>query len=298
MVSPRTDSGPRIGLYDAGVGTEETVERSPVFQSGAYTPDAEDAAQAEAAEWLEIQAGMPFIVETAERSMEFLALEPGQRVLDVGCGTGVFLPRLAAAVRPRGGVVGLDHTPQFLREAAARVERDALEHVELVEGDAASLPFPDGAFDAAHCERVLMHLPDPDAAIREMRRVVRPGGTIVAAEVNAYNTAIDSPDPEASAQLSRALVSGIRNPTMGISLRRRFVQAGLVEIRGRVVALFEESIEADEVLEIQVHADEEVAAGRLDAERAQAVMDALRAALDAGQYCGVAMIFVVAGRVP
>lgn len=115
----------------------------------------------------------PALHRITARTMALLALAPGEAVLEVGCGTGVFLPLLARAVGPGGRVVGLDHAPTFVEEARQRVAVDGLAAtVEVEEGDAYRLPFPDASFDAAHCERVLMHLDDPDAALREMARVV------------------------------------------------------------------------------------------------------------------------------
>jgi ubiquinone/menaquinone biosynthesis C-methylase UbiE len=148
----------------------DAVEHSATyvtFTSEAYAATNDDAATRAAVQWLEEQAVHPFLREVAERSLVRMALQPGESVLDVGCGTGVFLPGLAALVGPEGRVVGLDHSAAFLEEAQKRLADASIsDQVELVEGDAHNLPFLDATFDAAHCERVLMHLPDPAQAIR------------------------------------------------------------------------------------------------------------------------------------
>ncbi|WP_432499043.1 methyltransferase domain-containing protein [Kineococcus auxinigenes] len=103
-------------------------------------------------------------------------LRPGLSLLDVGCGVGTLTADLAAHLAP-GRVVGVDASADVL--AAAREAADARGVVvELAVADAGALPFADGEFDVVHAHQVLQHLPDPVAALREMRRVCRPGGTV------------------------------------------------------------------------------------------------------------------------
>jgi len=100
---------------------------------------------------------------------------PGDRVLDVATGTGA----VAGEVIARMGctVVGLDQSPEMLAEARRR-----LPAVELVEGTAEALPFPDASFDALTFTYLLRYVPDPAATLRELARVVKPGGTVSSLE--------------------------------------------------------------------------------------------------------------------
>ncbi len=104
-----------------------------------------------------------------------LGLRAGDRVLDAGCGTGRALPPLRAAVGPAGVVLGADLTPAML-EAAVRAGRDRDGRLLLT--DVAALPLRDGALDAVFAAGLVAHLPEPAENLRELARVVRPGGRL------------------------------------------------------------------------------------------------------------------------
>jgi ubiquinone/menaquinone biosynthesis C-methylase UbiE len=103
-------------------------------------------------------------------------IAPGQRVLDVACGTGALTVAVAGLVSPGGAVVGLDANPEML--AVARRKHAG---IEWHEGPAESLPFPDASFDAVVSQFGLMFFDDRVAALREMQRVLRPGGRLAVA---------------------------------------------------------------------------------------------------------------------
>ncbi len=104
-----------------------------------------------------------------------LGLRKGDRVLDAGCGTGRALPPLRAAVGPTGVVVGADLTAAMLR-AAARAGRDR--DGTLLLTDVAALPLRSSSLDAVFAAGLIAHLPDPAGNLREIARVVRPGGVL------------------------------------------------------------------------------------------------------------------------
>lgn len=108
--------------------------------------------------------------------LEAAALRPGERVLDVACGTGLVTLRAAEAVGAGGAVVGTDLSGEMVAAAEAAVARQGLAQVRIERADAEELPFADGSFDVALCGLGLMYVPDPVQALREMRRVLRPGG--------------------------------------------------------------------------------------------------------------------------
>jgi ubiquinone/menaquinone biosynthesis C-methylase UbiE len=104
-----------------------------------------------------------------------LGLREGDRVLDAGCGTGRALPPLRAAVGPSGVVVGADLTPAML-EAAVRAGRDR--DGRLLLADVAALPLRSRSLDAVFGAGLISHLPRPAENLRELARVVRPGGVL------------------------------------------------------------------------------------------------------------------------
>ena len=101
---------------------------------------------------------------------------PGDTVLDVATGTGAVARELLA--QKNCTVVGLDQSPEMLAEARRRLPAN----VRLIEGTADALPFPAGSFDALTFTYLLRYVPDPPATLRELARVVRPGGTIAGLE--------------------------------------------------------------------------------------------------------------------
>lgn len=164
----------------------------------------------------------------APRFLAWALPSPPARALDVGCGTGA----LSESLVEHGAreVVGIDASPAYVAHAARRVPRGRFEPA-----DAQRLPFPDASFDAAVSGLVLNFVPDPSAAAREMRRVVRPGG-VVAAYVWDYagrmemmrvfwDAAIEL-DPDAA-----KLDEGARFPLCAPdALRELFEHAGLARV--------------------------------------------------------------------
>jgi len=122
---------------------------------------------------------------TAQDSAAYLLphLKPGLSVLDIGCGPGTITADLAERVAP-GPVLAVDQSGEVLDVARAEVQRHNLSNVTFTTADVHNLEFPDDAFDVVHAHQVLQHVADPVQALREMRRVCRPGGIVAARDAD------------------------------------------------------------------------------------------------------------------
>lgn len=116
-----------------------------------------------------------------DRLVELAAVQPGERVLDVACGTGLVTFRAAELTGPSGSVMATDISEAMVARLVEEAAGRTLANVTAERMDAESLDLPDASFDAALCALGLMYVPDPVAALREMLRVLRPGGRVVAA---------------------------------------------------------------------------------------------------------------------
>lgn len=113
--------------------------------------------------------------------MEFVNIKPGDQVLDVACGTGLITLRIAALVGNEGKVVGTDLSEEMVAITQKVAEEEGFTNVTAEHMGAEKLSFPDESFDVALCALGLMYVPEPLEAVREMYRVLRPGGRCVVA---------------------------------------------------------------------------------------------------------------------
>jgi ubiquinone/menaquinone biosynthesis C-methylase UbiE len=127
-----------------------------------------------------VEAPHPFI--TRGRLVEILAPAAGETILEVGPGTGYY--SLAVASRLGGGrLAAFDIQQEMLDHVKSEAERRGVANIDFTLGDAQRLPFGDASFDGAYLVTVLGEIPDQDAALQELARVVRPGGRLVVGEL-------------------------------------------------------------------------------------------------------------------
>jgi len=128
-----------------------------------------------------VQAPHPFI--TRERLRTALEPEPGETMLEVGPGTGYYTVSVARRLGPGGTLHAFDLQQEMLDHMLRRAQAEGIDNVVARQGDARALPYPDATFDAAFLVTVLGEIPDQDGALRELRRVLKPGGRVVIGEL-------------------------------------------------------------------------------------------------------------------
>ena len=128
-----------------------------------------------------VEAPHPFI--TRERLREILEPLPGERLLEVGPGTGYYALPVAEWLSPGGRLDVLDVQQEMLDHTLGRAEEHSIDNITPTLADARKLPYPDASFDGAYLVTVLGEIPDQDAALRELRRVVKRKGRIVVGEL-------------------------------------------------------------------------------------------------------------------
>jgi len=170
-----------------------------------------------------------------ERATTCLHLSAGSKVLDVGCGIGGATFPLAEITGPNGLAAGVDISSAMIEAANGR--RAGRAGIEFQIGQAGAIPYPDHFFDAARCERVFLYLPDRLAAIREMKRVVKPGGTIVLLDTELDCTAVYSNKPALTRKMTSLVAATIANPNSARDLPALARQAGLKDVKVEVSAI-------------------------------------------------------------
>ena len=174
-------------------------------------------------------------LRTAEEAAAFLLpeLRRGMRVLDVGCGPGSITRGLAERVAP-GEAVGLDLSRETLDAARQEAAARGLDNLRYEEGSVYELPFADGSFDVAYAHQVFQHLRERDAALREILRVLRPGGLVAVRDVDWGTAAYWPQDPWIDRFIEVHHRTWYRNggePQMGRRLRALFDAHAITDVR-------------------------------------------------------------------
>jgi ubiquinone/menaquinone biosynthesis C-methylase UbiE len=185
------------------------------------------------ARMMESRGQTPTQVRLRRRFLRFCRIAPGWRVVEVGAGTGVVTRDVAALVGPRGRVLGVDKSHVLLTTARRRAREERLHRrIKFRIGDAAALPLPSGRFDCALAVTVLLHVARPQAMLRELVRVTRPGGVVGLQDQDFGTQVLDHPDRA----LTRRIFEGVAartypEPFSGRTLVRRLCELGLERVR-------------------------------------------------------------------
>lgn len=233
-------------------------------------------------------------VETRLRlSFAFLDVREGQSVLDVGCGLGDDVRALASLVGKAGRAVGLDNSERILDVARSRSEQ--VEHPgEFCHGDMHALPFDDATFHSCRAERVLLHSANPEQAVRETVRVLRPGGRIVVCEPDLDTLIFHASRQTTVRTLTQWHSDRVRQGIIGRDLPELFRRAGLADVViVPTVTLTTDLSEYPRTLAWQA-----AQAGVIARDEASAVIAEWDERAKAGVYLEYGLFFTVAGRKP
>jgi SAM-dependent methyltransferase len=217
---------------------------------------------------LDCIAGIPFFHAVKVDSIRIVTEAGPRRVLDAGCGSGVDLISLATALPAECGIVGLDASRSLLRRAAEHT-CGCRNRCSLVRGDLLEIPFRDGSFDAARIDRVLQHIREPGRVVREMARILSPGGTLVAFDNDWDTFRIGLDDPDLALRLTRFFRDSLASPRVGYGMEELFRASGLEEIRAEPRTLVLTDLPtARQLFDLSALIDRTVATGVLSPEEA------------------------------
>ena len=158
-----------------------------------------------------------------------LAAQPGERILDVGCGPGYYCAELLDEVGPSGAVVGLDSSAAMLGLAANRLE--GRDNVELREADATSLPVADASFDGAISVQVQEYVADISASLGELHRALRPGGRALVYDIDWGTLSVNSDDEQLTERVLKAWDEHLAHASLPRTLGPLLRAAGFEDVR-------------------------------------------------------------------
>ena len=157
---------------------------------------------AQMAAFLEERSRCPDMQQVNVALCEHLAPQPGERVLEVGSGSGALCRLMAPRLQSGGQIVGVDISPHFHAEARKYAQQTGIsEFISYTAAAGECLPYEDAVYDAAFAARLLLHAHDPQAVVREMARVVKPGGRVLALDWDYDSLVVDHPDRELTHRL-------------------------------------------------------------------------------------------------
>jgi ubiquinone/menaquinone biosynthesis C-methylase UbiE len=195
-------------------------------------------------ERLELQARLAKI----EQHLRYLPVSPRARVLDAGCGSGS-MSRLIARSFPDAEVTGVDLREQYLDFAGGRARSEQLDNVQFQVADVFALPFADASFDVVWTKYLLQWLKEPKRALNELKRVTRPGGTVVSCDFAGFAIEHFPVNAKFGREVRRVMTSLV-DCNIGRKVGSFMISLGFINVR--------QEVEADKIFTV---------IGRIDAQR-------------------------------
>jgi ubiquinone/menaquinone biosynthesis C-methylase UbiE len=249
---------------------------------------------------LEARGRTPSQRRLRRRFLRWVPVRPGDRVLEIGCGTGVVLRDLAALVGRRGRVVGVDPS-RYLVRTARRLCAAASGggRIAVRRGEGARLPFAAGRFDAALAITVILHVDEPLDVVREMARVVRPGGRVGVQDQDFGLVAAAHPDRALTDRIFSGVAARIyAEPCSGRRLPALLRAAGLEDVRVLSDVYQDTTLEPFTKGFLERRAENAVRFGIVDAPTATRWLDGFNALVADGAFVLTMNYFGVVGVKP
>ena len=247
---------------------------------------------------LDMMHSIPFFQHYKRETFELLDITAGSRVADVGCGTGEDARLLAERVGAEGCVVGFDASARMVEAARAR-HAEFGDRLRFEQAAAESLPVADESFDAVRTDRLYVHLPEPEAALREAVRVLRPGGTLVISEPDmaSFWTATDHLD--IGYKIARGVAASVDNPVLTRQLAGLFRDVGLETVRTEVRTLVSDDPRpAERLLNVREVIQLLIKTGDLTSAEAGTWVAEFEERTARGRFLGGLSFFIVSARKP
>jgi len=192
---------------------------------------------------LEAMRTEPALQEARRTMLQDLGLARGGHVLDAGCGTAAALPDLLEILGPEGRVVGIDPTTAFVAAARELAQRLGATAARYEIGDIRNIPFSSEEFDAAFCDKILIHAGPAVVALAELARVTRPGGRVGAVEWLPY-FAVSTSRPDLATKMNDIFRRAVYDFGVSVNLVRYFHEAGLSDVQARAYLAHADSLDA------------------------------------------------------
>jgi ubiquinone/menaquinone biosynthesis C-methylase UbiE len=247
---------------------------------------------------LDTMHGLEFFRTYKKETFALMQLAPGSHAADVGCGTGEDARHLAELVGENGGVVGFDVSEAMLKEARVR-KSGSFANLKFVHSSAEKLKFESNVFDAIRADRVLTHVPDTSGALREMVRVVKPGGRVIVSEPDMPGCWVTNQHHAITDRIMKAIAESCVHPYVARDMYHHFWDAGLIDIRLilRSVALVDPD-PVEKILKFSAAIEAMIAAEELSSDEAALWMSEFEERRKADRFLGGVTIFIVSGVKP
>jgi ubiquinone/menaquinone biosynthesis C-methylase UbiE len=274
------------------------MEEVRVNQSGGGNVPASTAFNQNQVAYLDNFRGLEWAHAYKMRSFEYLDVQPGDSILEIGCGAGDDSLVLAQRVGPTGRVVGVDAGADMVSEAKKRAEDSDLP-VEFFVQDACNLEFPDNTFDGCRADQVFQHVGDPRKGVSEIIRVARPGARIVICDPDWETLAIDSANKKITRKIVNQRCDSFRSGWIGRQLGGLFKSLGLTDVFVNAdVFVITNFALANKLWRLRDTAGQAIKAGAVSEQEASDWISQLEEADRNGLFFGAVTGFAAVGRKP